>query len=199
MFIQLMLIGYVLVYIFEGGMIYTVLIVLLVMISAAGWIALSVTEDHRKKLYFNGFASIFLGGSISLFTVTFFVLKLEPWYEAAYLIPLAGMIYANAMNSVSLAVERMNYEMEKGADEQSAGKTAFQTSLIPVINSLFAVGLVSLPGMMTGQILSGVSPLTASRYQIVVMCMVLGSAGMSSGLFILMSRRYFTEYFSNQH
>ena len=60
--------------------------------------------------------------------------------------------------------------------------------MIPVINSLLAVGLVSLPGMMTGQILSGVSPLVASRYQIMVMCMIFASAGISTALFLAMIR-----------
>ena len=62
--------------------------------------------------------------------------------------------------------------------------------MIPVINSLFAVGLVSLPGMMTGQILSGVSPLVASRYQIMVMCMIFASAGISTALFLAFGRAY---------
>lgn len=68
----------------------------------------------------------------------------------------------------------------------SSSWIALQSSLIPIINSLFAVGLVSLPGMMTGQILSGVSPFIAARYQIMVMCMVFGSAGISSAVFLIL-------------
>ena len=64
-----------------------------------------------------------------------------------------------------------------------------QAALIPVINSLFAVGLVSLPGMMTGQILSGVSPLIAARYQIIVMCMIFPSAGISTAIFLALARK----------
>ena len=63
---------------------------------------------------------------------------------------------------------------------------------IPVINSLFAVGLVALPGMMTGQILSGVSPVTAAHYQIVVMCMIFGSTGLSTAYFLVLSKTLFT-------
>ena len=100
------------------------------------------------------------------------------------MIPLAGMIYANAMNAVSIAIERFDYEREKGSYEQ-ARFLAFKAAMIPQINVLLAVGLVSLPGMMTGQILSGVSPLIAARYQIVVMAMVLGSSGISTILFLL--------------
>ena len=94
------------------------------------------------------------------------------------------MIFANAMNSVSLAAERLTAEMERDVQYEQARNIAFRASLIPIINSLLAVGLVSLPGMMTGQILSGISPLIAVRYQIMVMCMVFASAGISSACFL---------------
>ena len=101
------------------------------------------------------------------------------------------MIFANSMTSVSLAVERMNAEMSRDVPYHEARRIALQSSLIPVINSLFAVGLVSLPGMMTGQILSGVSPLIAARYQIVVMCMILGSSGITTACFLVMVKPVF--------
>ena len=101
------------------------------------------------------------------------------------------MIFANAMNSVSLAAERLCAEMDRNVSYDVARKIALQSSLIPVINSLFAVGLVSLPGMMTGQILSGVSPLIAARYQIMVMCMIFGSAGIATAYFLVLSRSIF--------
>ena len=103
-----------------------------------------------------------------------------------YVIPLAGMIFANAMNSVSLAAERLEAEIERDVHYEQARSIAFRTSLIPITNSLFAVGLVSLPGMMTGQILSGISPLIAVRYQIMVMCMIYGAAGISSACFLIL-------------
>ena len=77
-----------------------------------------------------------------------------------------------------------------------ARNIAFRASLIPITNSLFAVGLVSIPGMMTGQILSGISPLIAARYQIMVMCMVFGAAGISSACFLaLIKRNFVKEYY----
>lgn len=88
------------------------------------------------------------------------------------------------MTSISLAADRFYAEMARENEYTRARNIALQSSLIPVINSLFAVGLVSLPGMMTGQILSGTSPLIAVRYQIMVMCMIFGSAGISSALFL---------------
>ena len=98
------------------------------------------------------------------------------------------MIFANAMNAVSLAAERFAAERSDGTDYATARNAAFQTALIPLINSLLAVGLVSLPGMMTGQILSGVSPLLASRYQIVVMCMIFGSSGISAACYLYLAK-----------
>jgi putative ABC transport system permease protein len=80
-------------------------------------------------------------------------------------------------------------ELGHGLRWEEARLTAYHAAMIPVINSLFAVGLVSLPGMMTGQILSGVSPLIAARYQIMVMCMIFASAGISTAIFLTFSRR----------
>jgi putative ABC transport system permease protein len=96
------------------------------------------------------------------------------------------------MNSVSLAVERLEAEIDRDVPYEQARIIALRTSLIPITNSLLAVGLVSLPGMMTGQILSGVSPFIAARYQIMVMCMVFGSAGISSAFFLALVRSNFT-------
>ena len=76
---------------------------------------------------------------------------------------------------------------------KEARNTAMQASLIPIINSLFAVGLVSLPGMMTGQILSGVSPLIAVRYQIMVMTMIFGSSVISTAIFLTLIKKDFPE------
>ena len=116
-------------------------------------------------------------------------LRLDPWYLPRYMIPLAGMVFANAMTAVSLAAERLFAELGHGDSWEEARKMAFQAAMIPVVNSLFAVGLVSLPGMMTGQILSGVSPLIAARYQIMVMCMIFASAGISTAIFLTLARR----------
>lgn len=191
MLLQLLLIGYVLVFIFEADKFWIVLAVLVVMISVSSWIAMGVIGNHQAKLYRWALLSILIGGGTNLLVVTQGVLMLHPWYEARYMVPLAGMIFANSMNTLSLAAERLHSELSRNNDYNKARNIAFQTSLIPVINSLFAVGVVSLPGMMTGQILSGVSPLVAVRYQIVVMCMIFSSAGISSALFLVTARKYF--------
>ncbi len=188
MLIQLLLIGYVLVFIFDSDSSLIIVAVLTVMVLAASWIALNTIDTGRSSLYLAALLSILSGGGLTLLFITQGVLQLEPWYRPSYMVPLAGMIFASSMNAISLAVERLNAELINGSTYQAAWTTAFRTAMIPVTNSLFAVGLISLPGMMTGQILSGVSPFIAARYQIMVMCMIFGAAGISTACFLLLTR-----------
>jgi len=184
MFIQLVLIGYILTYIFETKNFYIVMLVLTVMFIVASIIAMRPVAKKNSKLYLRSLISIFFGGTITLSFVIGGVLDLELWYEPRFLIPLAGMIFANAMNSVSISAERFETEFERTKEYIQARNTAYKASLIPNINTLFAVGLVSIPGMMTGQILSGISPLIAVKYQILVMCMVISSSGLSTAIYL---------------
>lgn len=188
MLMQLLLIGYALAYIFETEHPLVVLGVLTVMLSAAAWISLNSIGKQRKDWLVKAALAIGVVGMAVLILVTQVVVDVEPWYAPNYVIPLAGMIFANTMNAVSLAAERFMSECEDGLAYEEARRRAFKAAMIPVVNSLFAVGLVSLPGMMTGQILSGVSPLIAARYQIVVMSMLFGAAGLSTAWFLMMLR-----------
>ncbi len=185
---QLLLIGYVLVYIFEADVPWIVLAVMGVMVVAASWIALRTNPQLRPSLYRYAFTSILAGGGVTVALITQVVLTLDPWYEPSFTIPLAGMIFAASMNSVSLGAERLLAELRRGASYVDARRIAMQAALIPIVNTLFAVGLVSLPGLMTGQILSGVSPLVAVRYQVMVMCMVFGASGLSAAIFVTLVR-----------
>lgn len=198
MLVQLLLIGYFLSYIFAADSSWIIIVVLAVMLFAASWIALHAVEKQRKTLYLKSLLAIAVGGGPILILITQGVLNLEPWYLPQYMVPLAGMIFANAMNSVSLAAERLNAEMERGIAYDEARIIALKAALIPVINSLFAVGLVALPGMMTGQILSGVSPFIAATYQIMVMCMIFGSAGISAAYFLVLAKDQFRDQFKGQ-
>ncbi|MEP6391272.1 MAG: ABC transporter permease [Halioglobus sp.] len=188
MLIQLLLIGYVLAWIFGAKTGWLILLVLLIMAVTSSWIALRTAPGERLPLFGAAFTGIFLGGGFVLALITFAVLELSPWYLPNYMIPLAGMAFANAMTAVSLAVERLYAELNHGESWQRARTTAFQAAMIPVVNSLFAVGLVSLPGMMTGQILSGVSPSIAARYQIMVMCMIFAASGIATAIFLTLCK-----------
>jgi len=189
MLIQLMLIGYTLEFIFNANNQWVILTVLSFMLLAASWIALGPLPVKRSTLLACSLGAIAVGGIFNLVLISQGVLHAEPWYQPAILIPLAGMIFSNSMNSVSLAGERLYSELEYHNDYARARSTAFQAALIPITNSLLAVGLVSLPGMMTGQILAGTSPLIAARYQIIVMCMIFSSAGISAALFLWLIRK----------
>lgn len=189
MLVQLLLIGYVLSYIFYSDSPWLIGIILLSMVSISSWIALRTLEKHRIILIKHGFIAIFIGGGFTLLVISQGALGVTPWYQPQVIIPLAGMIFANAMNSVSLSAERIFAELSNKVPYREARNHALNAATIPVINSLFAVGLVSLPGMMTGQILSGVSPLIAARYQIIVMCMIFASAILSAVIFLLLSEK----------
>ena len=188
MFVQLLAIGYGLVYIFNADSALIVLLILAAMSLAASWIALNTVETGRRALFPASLTSMLAGGGVTLVFILGGVLRLDPWYAPHAVIPIAGMTFSSSMTAVSLAAERLQVELGNGAAPHAARAGAFQTAMIPIINSLFAVGLVALPGLMTGQILSGVSPLIAARYQIMVMCMMFSSAGLSTAAFLYLSR-----------
>jgi len=194
MLLQLLLIGYFLAYIFEANDSLIVLAVLMIMLFSSSWIALGNMQISKKVIYKKSFISISLGGGLVLVLITQFVLALKPWFLPSYMIPLAGMIFANSMNSISLAGERLESELAYKKSYEEARIVALRASLIPITNSLFAVGLVSLPGMMTGQILSGVSPFVAARYQIMVMAMIFASAGLSTALFLILIKNDINQF-----
>lgn len=191
MLIQLMLIGYVLTYIFAANSPYFVILILCVMLIAASIIALRPVQKRQNSLYLHAFIAIFIGGVFTLMMVVMGVLDLKPWYEPRFLIPIAGMIFANSMNAVSISAERFESEIIRENSYLNARAVSYKAALIPIVNALFAVGLVSLPGMMTGQILSGVDPLIAVRYQIMVMLMILGSAGVSVAIYLMLLKKNF--------
>jgi len=207
-FIQLFLVGYILEAVFNLNRWYLVLLVLTIMVGAACQAGVGRLKQKERILYIMMALSLVIGSGVTIFVITEVILRIDPWYNPRYLIPLAGMIIGNAMNGATLGAERFRSELilrkmevetllSLGFDcrraSLSARKNAMTASLLPTLNSMMVVGLVSLPGMMTGQILSGTSPLIAIRYQIVVMIMISSAVMLSSFLMVkLLSRRYFT-------
>ncbi|MCH8943875.1 MAG: ABC transporter permease [Proteobacteria bacterium] len=189
MLVQLLLIGYVLIYIFETDRPVFIIAVLTVMITIASWIAIRPLQKKQPQMYFNSLVAISIGSLPTLALVSQFVIDVQPWFSPRFVVPLAGMIFAGSMNTVSLAAERLQSEIDNKTPYIEARRIALQASLIPITNSLFAVGLVSLPGMMTGQILSGISPLVAAKYQIVVMTMLFGASGISAAVYLVLANR----------
>ncbi len=195
MLIQLLLIGYVLTFIFAAQHIGIVSLVLVVMLTTSGWIAIRPLKHRDQYVFARAIAAIAVGGLTTLTLVVGAVLETSPWYEPRILIPIAGMIFSSAMNTVSLAAERFDLNLQRDLPLQASRIDALNTAMIPMINAFFAVGLVALPGMMTGQILSGVEPHIAVRYQAVVMCMTFGAAGISAAVYLSLCSRHV----SNNH
>lgn len=183
MLVQLIGVGYLLIVIFEHPSLWISLLILIVMFSIASWISIRPVKQYENILL-PATISLSIAVILHLFLSLFFVLDVDQWYAPRILIPLAGMYFANTMTTISLSAERYYAELSHGNSVLEARQQAFRAAMIPQINGLLAVGLVALPGMMTGQILSGVSPLIAVRYQIMIMTMLLGSCGIGSALLL---------------
>ena len=194
MVLQLFLVGYFLTYIFETKEPVVIILLVGVMIGVSAWIAFRSFEEKDVKSYFIFFMSIGVPGLVLLGLVTQFVLQMQKWFEPSLVVPIAGMIFANSMNTVSLAAERFESEIKRDKDYFNARRLSLEASLIPQINTLFAVGLVALPGMMTGQILSGIDPIIAVRYQIMVMWMTFGSGGLAAVMYLLLRMRLIKKF-----
>lgn len=187
MVIQLLFVGYVLAFVFELKNGIAVLMVLMVMVMIA-----TITTRNRISKKMPGllplvFGSILFCSAITLIYTNLFIIQPETWYEPQYLIPLGGIVLGNAMNGAAIAGERLvssinssRVEIEThlslGATPQEAiagyRKEAIRAGLIPTLNQMMVAGVVTLPGIITGQMLSGIDPLNAASYQILIMFML---------------------------
>lgn len=207
MTLQLILTGYILVYLFENPHFLLTLFVILLMeifsiINIFKRVRAPLSIEIKKVIAF----SMIIGTLSSLFYFILVVIRVTPWYEPRYFIPIAGMIIGNSMTGIALGTNTLieNIISQKnlvenalmlGATPKAATKqivnSAFDAAILPTINSMVGMGIVFLPGMMTGQILSGVSPLTAIEYQIAIMLGILGSVALSVILFVQLGYRTF--------
>lgn len=183
MVIQLLLIGYLLPMIFATGSSSLLVVAMFLMTLVSAWIASGSIPGSRGGNWRRAVVAIGVAGSCVSVWILFVVLKISPG-DLRTAIPLAGMIFSNAINSVSIAGERLALEQAQQTAPGEARRQAFKAAMIPVTNALFAVGVVSIPGMMTGQILDGARPEIAARYQIMVMMMVLSSAGLAALVYL---------------
>ncbi|MFQ5469060.1 MAG: iron export ABC transporter permease subunit FetB [Gammaproteobacteria bacterium] len=207
--VQLMLIGLVLKVLFDNAAFVWVFLMAAVMLLVAGY---EVTARQRKR--FTGFWGIGLG-TLSLFISTFaitilallLVIESKPWYAPQYAIPILGMMFGNTMNGIALGLDSVTHstwqqrkvveaKLMMGYDWKTAmrdiRRDSTRTGLIPIINAMAAAGIVSLPGMMTGQILAGAAPMEAVKYQILIMFMIATGTGFGTILAVTVaSRRLF--------
>ena len=180
--VQLYLVGLILAVVFQAAQWYWVLLILAVMTAVA---AQAATSRLAKPM----------PGARGISALV----RVRPWYEPQYIIPIAGMILGSAMTSAALAGDRLQGDLRVRADEvearlalgfsgreavQPMARTALRAAMIPTVNGMMTVGLVQLPGMMTGQILAGSSPLLAIKYQLVVVFMQAAATALASLLFV---------------
>ncbi|MEJ2200007.1 MAG: iron export ABC transporter permease subunit FetB [Desulfuromonadaceae bacterium] len=208
MMVQLLLVGYLLQAVFALAEPAAVLLILLLMAVFAVHLVGGRVRQKMPRFYAIVGAAMFTGCGGATFFLCTLVIGLTPWYDPRYLIPLCGMVIGNSMTGASLAAERLGAEMVErrleietslclGATARQASaevlRSAFRAALIPSINAMAAMGIVFLPGMMTGQILAGAEPLLAVRYQIAIMCVITTSVAVTSYLILLLGyRSYFT-------
>src|SRR6056297_534249 len=200
MTIQLVLVGYVLTYVFEIPNPYITILILLVMeIFAIFNIYSRVERKLSSNLKLIIGISMFGGTLTSILFFLFIVINIDPWFMPQYFIPISGMLIGNSMTGISLGAqglitgvndnkERIENALMLGATPKAATKEiqnrSFYNAVLPTINSMIGMGIVFLPGMMTGQILAGAAPLTAIKYQIAIMMGILGSVTLTVYLMV---------------
>lgn len=185
--VQLLVVGYVLAAVFEFKHPVIVLGLLAIMLVVATIVARNRISQKIPNLLPMVGGAMLTGTLLTLVYTNLFVIQPPTWYEPQFLIPLAGIVLGNSMNAAAIAGERLvstlnssQIEIEThlslGATPDQAvaryRREAITAGLIPTINTMMVVGLVTLPGIMTGQLLSGVSPLVATSYQMVIMFML---------------------------
>lgn len=208
MTIQLVLAGFILTFIFDKpSPLLTIGIFLVMELFAIATVLGKFRKDSLPKGMKKVVASsLFIGTSISLLFFLFIVIGVSPWFNPRYFIPIAGMVVGNAMTGVALALRLLLNGMNDrrdlveevlvlGGTKREASSdvvnSAFEAAIMPTITSMMSTGIVILPGMMTGQILAGASPMTAILYQIVAMLAILGSVSISVILILELGYRLY--------
>lgn len=202
MSIQLSIIGFILIFLFEKAPNYFSIFYLFIMI----FFATRTMKSRIGSINKNSIKSLLICPIISLAYFMFFVIQPEPKYliDPQYLIPIFGMILGNTLTALVLTQETLDKSLQDTGNKllmmiemgvkpnivvKELYKTVLKTAISPILTSMFAIGLVSLPGMMTGQILSGVSPLIAIKYQIAIMIIILTSSFFTSYFYLQFEKK----------
>ena len=207
--IQLSFIGLILAWIFAREQWYEVLIILTIMTLIAG----SAAKNRVKRTYKGLLVDTLVAVSTSAVLVTVIaislILQVQPWYTPQFIIPILGLILGNSLTAISLTSNQLieNLHGQQGRIEMMLSlsatpfeavheqiRTAIINGMTPTLNSMLVVGIVSLPGMMTGQILAGADPTQAVRYQIVTMFLICVSSTLGCTISaLLIHRRFFNK------
>jgi putative ABC transport system permease protein len=207
MVVQLLLVGSVLQWLFRQEQPGLIALLGLVMAAIAGVSAVQRTRRRFAGIYLNSLLSVMASSALVTGLALAGIIRPQPWYIPQYLIPLLGMVLGNTLNGISLGLDRL-MEGLIGRREQVEGRLALgatrweaceelvreaiRVAMIPTINSMMVMGLVSLPGMMTGQIMQGAAPAAAVRYQIVILFMIAAGTALGVSGVVLLAYRSLT-------
>ena len=209
--VQLLLVGLLLDWVFRLDRWDIVLAMMVSMTLIAGFSATRRTQVRYPGMWARSIAAIWAGSWLVAALALGVIVGVRPWYTPQYAIPFLGMILGNTLNGVSLGLDRLGSELVGNRDQVEAllalGATrweaarrpiqqAVRTGLVPTINAMMVVGIVSLPGMMTGQLLAGTSPIEAVKYQIVIMFLIASGAALGTVFVVLLS---FRKLFNKDH
>lgn len=203
---QLIAIGFLLVFLFNSERLWLTSLALTMMTSVAAWTAARRVRHGPgwKELVPRAFIAIAVAFAIAVLPVLAWVIEVRPVLSARYAIPIGGMILATSMNTVTLVLERVfaAAHQQTAAIEQalalgatpaqaiaSIHRQSVRAAMLPSINALLTLGVVQLPGMMTGQILSGTDPVHAVRYQLVIMYQLVAAAAVAGAIAAILARR----------
>ncbi|PID39422.1 MAG: iron export ABC transporter permease subunit FetB [Proteobacteria bacterium] len=202
--LQLILMGYLLRLIFGLESVWMMLVLFVLMVVFAANIVRGNVNEPSVSFFLPAFLTMLGVYAIISAIVTGVIIGVRPWWLPQYFIPLAGMVIGNSMTALSLSLDRLFSDLRAkreavemrlclGATAEEASRDilrdALKAGMIPSINSLTGVGIVFLPGMMTGQILAGADPMLAIRYQIVVMFMIVASTALTIVAVLTIVRR----------
>jgi len=206
MVIQLLLVGLVLKAVFAQAELHWIVLIAIVMLLVAGYEA---TARQKRPMAGPWSMGIGVGAMfLSTFTVTVLALTVilgpSPWYTPQYAIPLLGMLLGNTMTGIALSLDRLTQTLweRRGMVEArlmlghpwnealvDIRRDCTRAGMIPTLNAMAAAGIVSLPGMMTGQILAGTPPVEAVKYQILIMCLIMGATTAGTALAVQVACR----------
>ena len=206
--LQLLLVGLVLHWVFQVEQIIVVVAMLSIMTGVAGYTAFTQSPRAYAGMLLDTMVAVWASSWFVLAFAMFAVLQgARSWHDPQYAIPLLGMILGNTLNGITLGLAGVLDGLQSGRDQietlltlgatrweaaRESIRKALTTAMTPIINSMMVVGIVSLPGMMTGQLLSGVEPMQAVKYQIVIMFLIASATALGSvGIVMLAYRRLF--------
>ena len=211
MTLQLLILGIVLQWVFSLSQWYLVLALMLTMTTIAGVTAVERVQIKYKGMIFTSLFSVWTSSWFMTAIALFVIIQVKPWYSPQYAIPLLGMILGNILNGISIGLDRFTHDLSSRKEEieclLAMGATRWEAArqivsdsvkagLVPIINMMMVAGIVSLPGMMTGQLLAGVEPMSAVKYQIVIIFLIAVATAFGTMCSVVLS---FRKLFNSSH